>query len=136
MPVSLDLNQWQAPRHVTNRRRNNIILDARQISRDEGRLNFILLRCILKEVTVKQRNQASTKSSAESKKDVAGQPIIVLSPEERQRRIEMAAYYRYCERGCVDGHDFEDWLAAEADVSSAVAREAGQDAQGGGSAVQ
>ena len=34
-------------------------------------------------------------------------------------RIHEAAYALYEARGCVDGHDLEDWLAAEA----AVARE-------------
>ena len=36
-------------------------------------------------------------------------------------RIHEVAYALYEARGCVDGHDLEDWLAAEA----AVAREAG-----------
>ena len=31
--------------------------------------------------------------------------------------IARRAYERYCERGCEDGHDLEDWLAAEREVS-------------------
>lgn len=35
-------------------------------------------------------------------------------------RVQAVAYAIYEKRGCVDGHDLDDWLAAEA----AVAREA------------
>jgi hypothetical protein len=30
--------------------------------------------------------------------------------------VERRAYERYCERGCEDGHDLEDWLAAEREL--------------------
>jgi hypothetical protein len=43
------------------------------------------------------------------------------SPDERQRRIREAAYARYVRRGGVDGHDVEDWLAAELEVDGAQA---------------
>ena len=33
-----------------------------------------------------------------------------------QDRIAARAYALYVERGCVDGHDMEDWLRAEAEV--------------------
>lgn len=33
--------------------------------------------------------------------------------EERETRIREAAYYRYLEHGCCDGHDVDDWLEAE-----------------------
>lgn len=35
----------------------------------------------------------------------------------REARIHEAAYALYEARGCVDGHDLEDWLAAEASVA-------------------
>ncbi len=38
------------------------------------------------------------------------------SLEERETWIREAAYYRYLEHGCGDGHDVEDWLAAEAEI--------------------
>ena len=34
----------------------------------------------------------------------------------REQRIRELAYRHYVERGCVDGHDLEDWLRAEAQV--------------------
>jgi hypothetical protein len=30
--------------------------------------------------------------------------------------IELRAYFKYCERGCVVGGDVEDWLTAEREV--------------------
>jgi len=42
---------------------------------------------------------------------------IDVEPEARQRMIQEAAYYRYLERGCIDGQDLDDWLAAEADLA-------------------
>jgi hypothetical protein len=35
----------------------------------------------------------------------------VLRPE-----IELRAYFKYCERGCVAGCDVDDWLAAEQEI--------------------
>jgi hypothetical protein len=37
-------------------------------------------------------------------------------PEHRARMIEEAAYYRFLQRGLVDGNDVNDWLAAEAEI--------------------
>ncbi len=44
-------------------------------------------------------------------------PLKAVAPEAeaaRQARIRAAAYALYEARGCVPGHDVEDWLAAEA----------------------
>lgn len=47
-----------------------------------------------------------------------------ISPEQRENMIREAAYFRYVEHGSVPGHDLDDWLAAEAEVSSgAVGRQ-------------
>ena len=35
---------------------------------------------------------------------------------ELRRRIEQRAYELYELRGCIDGHDLDDWRAAEAQV--------------------
>lgn len=37
-------------------------------------------------------------------------------PEDRARMIEEAAYYRFLQRGLIDGNDVNDWLAAEAEI--------------------
>ncbi len=39
-----------------------------------------------------------------------------VSTDDRQRMIQEAAYYRYVQRGFANGHDLEDWLAAEAEL--------------------
>lgn len=39
-------------------------------------------------------------------------------PDFRYRMISAAAYERYMQRGYVDGHDTEDWLAAEAEFDA------------------
>jgi len=42
--------------------------------------------------------------------------VADLEPDLRYRMISEAAYHRYVDRGCVDGFEADDWLAAEADV--------------------
>jgi hypothetical protein len=44
-------------------------------------------------------------------------PLATLRDE-----IERRAYAHFCERGCVDGSDIDDWLAAERDVLTAQDR--------------
>ncbi|MHB1291089.1 MAG: DUF2934 domain-containing protein [Sulfuricella sp.] len=39
-----------------------------------------------------------------------------ISPEQRERMIREAAYFRYVQRDPVPGHDLDDWLAAEAEL--------------------
>ena len=51
----------------------------------------------------------------------------VLTPENRQpdgEQIRARAYQYYLERDCEDGHDLEDWLRAEAELSRELDRAA------------
>jgi Protein of unknown function (DUF2934) len=57
---------------------------------------------------------------AKAKNDRHGRADGAGAESSRETRVHVAAYALYEARGCVDGHDLEDWLAAEA----AVAREA------------
>lgn len=41
-----------------------------------------------------------------------------VSPEERQRRIATAAYFRAQRRGFAPGHEAADWAAAEAELDT------------------
>ena len=41
------------------------------------------------------------------------------SPEETDGDIARRAFELYCERGCHDGHDVEDWLQAARDLRPA-----------------
>jgi hypothetical protein len=40
-----------------------------------------------------------------------------ISPGQRENMIREAAYFRYVQHGSVPGHDLDDWLAAEVEVS-------------------
>ncbi len=46
--------------------------------------------------------------------------LALVGPEIRQRLIAEAAYHRAPRRGFVPGHELEDWLAAEAEVDTAL----------------
>ncbi len=47
----------------------------------------------------------------------ADRPDGAEGETSREALIHVAAYALYEARGCVDGHDLDDWLAAEAAVS-------------------
>ena len=54
------------------------------------------------------RPASATDPSREAPPDAADRPREVSATE-----ISLEAYARYVERGRLDGHDVEDWLAAE-----------------------
>jgi hypothetical protein len=56
------------------------------------------------------------KPKAPERNDVA----TSLTPVERQRMVELAAFFRAERRGFAPGHEFEDWLAAEAEIAVLV----------------
>lgn len=45
-------------------------------------------------------------------------PPELLAGPTHDELVRAHAYRRYEQRGCVDGHALEDWLAAEAEVAS------------------
>jgi hypothetical protein len=71
---------------------------------------------------------AAPKKSAARPKATAAKPRAAartdvatsLSAAERLRMVEMAAYFRAERRGFAPGHDFEDWVAAEAEIAALV----------------
>jgi hypothetical protein len=48
----------------------------------------------------------------------------LVAPENLEDRIRARAYELYEERGKEDGHDLDDWLRAEAEVTSSKRRSA------------
>lgn len=44
-----------------------------------------------------------------------------FDPDQREAMIRDAAYYHYTKRGYTPGHDFDDWLAAEAEIERRMA---------------
>ena len=57
-----------------------------------------------------------TKKRTKTIKPTVAPMRLVESEELRQQRIAERAYERFVARGCVHGHDVEDWLAAEAEA--------------------
>lgn len=55
------------------------------------------------------------------KGDGAGSPSAASAAISREERIRQSAYALYEARGCVDGHDVDDWLIAEAQWAHAQA---------------
>jgi len=43
---------------------------------------------------------------------------VKMSPQQLEEQIRLAAYYRWIERGCPAGEGVEDWLEAEAGLTS------------------
>jgi len=43
------------------------------------------------------------------------------SPHPTREEVELRAYQIYIERGCPDGHDVDDWLQAEHELSEKYA---------------
>jgi hypothetical protein len=48
-------------------------------------------------------------------------PVGEVTPEERYRMIQEAAYYRAEKRGFAPGHEEEDWAAAVAEIDAMLA---------------
>lgn len=59
------------------------------------------------------------------------------SLELTEELIRVRAYQFYQERGCEDGHDFEDWLQAEAEIfgKKLAASAAAEDTESGSRAA-
>lgn len=62
-----------------------------------------------------------TEAAKRVRRKVAGTPRRAnsktgLTPEEFQKMVAAAAYYRAEQRGFAGGHELEDWLAAEAEI--------------------
>ncbi len=49
---------------------------------------------------------------------------VASDPEELERQIRRLAYEIYEERGREDGHDLDDWLRAEAEITGATTKTA------------
>jgi hypothetical protein len=47
----------------------------------------------------------------------------VMAQKPTREEVELRAYEIYIERGAQDGHDVEDWIAAEDELSNRLASE-------------
>lgn len=62
------------------------------------------------------------------------EPMEPSTEDARVARIREAAFERYEARGCLDGHDVDDWLAAEAALAGERSASAPKKAAAAGSA--
>ncbi len=74
--------------------------------------------------------KAAAQPRARKQSPASAQPVMEdtaqgssIGADERERMIRDAAYFRYQQGGCVDGHDVEDWLSAEAEVDARLIAE-------------
>jgi hypothetical protein len=53
-----------------------------------------------------------------SERDTASKKTAPLEhyKNDRRTKIELRAHELYVQRGCIDGHDIDDWLTAEREV--------------------
>ena len=53
-------------------------------------------------------------------KDPAKKPpaTVASEPQELENQIRQRAYELYEARGCEDGHDLDDWLRAEEEITA------------------
>ena len=58
-----------------------------------------------------------TKRTTKTIKKTVAPMRLVDTEHARRQRIEQGAYERFVSRGCVHGHDVEDWLAAESELA-------------------
>lgn len=66
------------------------------------------------------KTKRSTKAAPSTRKArAAAKSAPVPAPGQRDDMVREAAYYYYEARGCVDGHELEDWLRAESDIERA-----------------
>lgn len=64
----------------------------------------------------RRRPPAGKRNPAKSAAEPSAPGRAVLTPEERQRLIAEAAYFRAERRGFTVGGELDDWLAAEAEI--------------------
>jgi Protein of unknown function (DUF2934) len=62
-----------------------------------------------------------TPSKQTEKSSLAGSESRTTEARPTDEEIELYAYQIYIERGCADGHDVDDWLQAEHELSEKYA---------------
>ena len=72
-----------------------------------------------KQSAVDVNDEPTTKAAAPY--NTALEAAAVVSPQERQRMIEEAAYFRAEQRGFDVGGEWDDWLLAEAEIDRLIA---------------
>ena len=61
-------------------------------------------------------------SSPTEKSSLTGSESLTAKARPTREEIELRAYQIYVERGCVDGHEVDDWLQAERELDEKYAK--------------
>jgi len=75
--------------------------------------------------TVSKKVAPSLRKPLEEERPVTLTPVAEVSPEERWKMIELAAYYRAERRNFAAGHEQEDWAAAAAEIDELLRKRGG-----------
>lgn len=73
-----------------------------------------------KKTSVSRSDSKSSKKTSVSLKTNQSNPVkdsLQKNSPQKQSRIAIAAYYKAQARGFVPGHELEDWLSAEKEVT-------------------
>jgi hypothetical protein len=76
---------------------------------------------IKKSVTTKKLTEKNV-ASKPAKAAIADIPSVSISPEERWKRIAIAAYQKAEARGFAPGNEVQDWLDAEQEIDDLIPR--------------
>lgn len=72
-------------------------------------------------MAVQTTSSARSARKTSVRKQAPAQVGAMIDPERRRALIAEAAYLRAKQRGFMPGHEVEDWLAAEAEIDTALA---------------
>jgi hypothetical protein len=69
----------------------------------------------------KTRKAANSKKKNRAPEGIKSDDAPPIQPSPTHEEVKYRAYEIYLSRGATDGHDLEDWLQAERDLSQAPA---------------
>jgi hypothetical protein len=72
---------------------------------------------------VKRRVGKRTRSVQPPGNSIVTRSSANFEPQMREAMIAESAYFRSAHRGFEPGHEIDDWLAAEAEIDAALARD-------------
>ncbi|MCG6943669.1 MAG: DUF2934 domain-containing protein [Thiohalocapsa sp.] len=80
-------------------------------------------KTVAKKAVTKKATASASPQPPLPDRAVTLKPVAEVTPEERYRMIQEAAYYRAERRGFQPGHDEEDWAAAVAEIDAMLHRD-------------
>lgn len=94
------------------------ILTASSDRLSDAPLPFRLVHANLGEIAMPSIASAPPTDRSQAKPSEIGTTLQTTPIEIAESDVAARAYELYCERGCEDGHDVDDWLRAEKDLAA------------------